>query len=275
MAFVHKCPKCGLELTGDSVSTCPMCGIPIALSTGRNIWIGAAIQLTISTTCMLLFGFPKIMIAIFGAVILIGTALSAHMKATRSTPRVVAPQQLSHPVLWRVTSIAIALCALAIFSILLFGFVMFMDAWNRWHQYEGQPYHRSEFRVDRVYYQRRSKSSSFYASGTVDEHREWMSLQPYLHRMPRSQEEAEMSVPQGTSIPIYFFPDMKGRARVQMYEDTPPAESAHQRAIKILRDSLLLLAITGAALFILTRIRGWCVGEGSRGMQSRDAAVGS
>lgn len=274
MAFVQKCPKCGLELTGDSASKCPMCGVPIAVGSGRNVWIVAVVQITISTIFMLLFGFPKIMIAIFGGVILFVTAFSVRIKGTRSTPRVVAPQQLSHPILWRVASVAIALCALSIFSILLFGFVMFMDSWDRWHQYEGQPYHRSEFRVDRVYYQKRSKSSSFYASGTVDEHREWMSLQPYLHRMPRSQAEAEMSVPQGTSIPIYFFPDMKGRARVQVYEDTPPAETAHQMAIKIFRDSLLLLAMSGSVLFLLTRIRGWCVGEGSTGMQSRGAAAG-
>jgi len=169
---------------------------------------------------------------------------------------------------------AIVLTGFAMFCILLFGFVMFLNSWNRWHEYDGQPFHRSDFVVKNVYYQKQSKSRSFYASGTVEGQREWISLQPYLHRMPRSQAEAETSVPTGTSIQIYFFPNMKGRARVQVYEDTPPAESAHQMAMKTLNTSLLWLAITGAALFVLTRIRGWCVGEGSMGIQSRGAAVG-
>ncbi len=252
---------------------CPICGTRVDIRTGRNIWIGAAIQLAILSTLMAVFRFPKMMIAIFGGVILIGTALSARMKTAAAARPPRAPQNFAHPMAARIVGIGIALCALAMFSILLFGFVMFLNSWNRWHEYQGQPFHRSDFVVRNVYYQRQSKSQSFYASGTVEGQREWMSLQPYLHRMPRSQAEAETSVPTGTSIPIYFFPNMKGRARVQVYEDTPPAESSHQMAIKTLRDAFLFLTITGAAFFILTRLRGWCVGP-EMGIQSRGAAVG-
>lgn len=252
-----------------------MCGTPLGGRKGRNIWIGAAIQIAFSSIFMLVFHFPKIMIAIFGGVIVVGTALSSRLKPTATVPGVTPPRQLAHPTLSRIVGFGIVLSAFAMFCILLFGSVMFLNSWNRWHEYEGQPFHRSEFVVRKVYYEKHSKSRSFYASGTVEGQKEWMSLQPYLHRMPGSQAEAENSVPTGTSIPIYFFPNMKGRARVQVYEETPPAALAHQMAMKILYDSLLWLALIGSALLTLMQVRRWCVGEDRIESQSRGATVGS
>jgi len=144
---------------------------------------------------------------------------------------------------------------------LLFGLVIFLNSWNRWHQYEGQVYHRSEFQVLRVYYQKQSKSYSFYASGLVDGNREWISLQPYTHVTPHSQGEAEQLVPAGILIPIYFFPDLKGRARVQVYQKIPPAEASHRDAIKAANISLLGLAISGGLLFVLLRIQRGCYAD--------------
>ncbi len=273
MAFVSKCPGCGLELTDKFASKCPLCGADIAGRTGRNIWIGTALQFAISTIFMLVFGFPKIMIAIFGGMILLGTALSSRLRPAANARQVTSREPLAHPVLSRVVGFAIAVCALAMFCILLFGFVMFLNSWNRWHEYEGQPFRRSEFVVGRVYYQRQSKSQSFYARGMVEGRREWMSLQPYLHAMPHSQAEAETAVPEGTSIPIYFFPNVKGRARVQVYEDTPPAEAAHRMAIKTLNNSLLWLATIGSALLTLIGIRRWCAGRRDFVVRSADLAL--
>jgi len=144
----------------------------------------------------------------------------------------------------------------------LFGFVMFINSWTRWHQYEGQPYHRDEFQVTRVYYQRGSKGSiDVYASGEVEDNREWMSLRPYLHSLPHSQGELESMVPAGTVIPVYFFPGMKGRMRVEVYADTPPAEANQRAAMTTLNHGLLGIAITGGLIFFLILLRRMCFAQ--------------
>ena len=135
---------------------------------------------------------------------------------------------------------------------------MFLNSWDRWHRYGGQPYHRSDFQVVQVYYQKHSKSTDVYARGVVEGQREWISLQPYLHMTPRSQQELELRVPTGVVIPIYYFPNMQGRLRVQVYKETPPAEESHREAIAVLRGALPALAIMGVILFALMRVRSAC-----------------
>src|SRR5579864_4123955 len=214
MASTRQCPKCGCNLSMISAAACPMCGTKIAGSAGPKIWWGALIQFALTTVFMLVFGFPRIMIAIFGALILIGTALSSRLK-TRPRAATRAPQKpFAHPVLFRILSLCIALFSFVFVAILLFGFVIFMNAWSRWHQYQGAAYHRSDFQVTRVYYQRHSRGAvDIFASGTVEGQREWMNLVPYLHRVPHDQNELDERVPVGTSIPIYLFPGLKGRSR--------------------------------------------------------------
>jgi len=97
-----------------------------------------------------------------------------------------------------------------------------------------------------------------YASGMVDGQREWMGLYPYLHPRPRNEAELDERVPIGTSIPIYLFPELKGRSRVRVYADTPPAEAYHREAITAANYGLTGLAICGALLFILNRVRRLC-----------------
>lgn len=261
MASVRKCPKCGLDVPDVAAKICPVCGTPVASVADGKIWIGALFQFAFASIFMLLFHFPKVMILIFGGMILIGTALSAFVKPSARALQAQPLKPLSHPVLFRIVSVGIALSTLAIVCVLLFGFVIFLNSWNRWHQYEGQPYHRSEFQVTRVYYQKYSKGYSVYASGMVDGQREWMSLRGYLFAKPRSQGELEEQVPAGTSIPIYLFPGLKGQARVEVYRDVPPAEASHREAITAVNDSLLGLAMAGGLLFMLTRVRRACLVE--------------
>jgi hypothetical protein len=207
---------------------------------------------------MFLFRFPKWMIAAFAAMILVGTLSGSLLKPqTATSPRTPQPAP-SRPILFRVVGIGIALSLLGCVCFLLFGFVIFMNSWNDWHRYEGQPYHVTTFQVTRAYYQKQSKSVDIYASGKVDGQREWMSLQPYLHIRPRSQEELDERVPMGTSIPIYLFPDLKGRSRVRVYDDTPLAEAYHRTAIKAANYGLMGLAICAGILFILNRVRMLC-----------------
>jgi hypothetical protein len=77
MDSIRKCAKCGIDLIDTTGSKCPMCGSAIVAVPGAKIWIGALVQFGLSTVFMLIFGFPKFMIGIFGGMIWIGTALSA------------------------------------------------------------------------------------------------------------------------------------------------------------------------------------------------------
>jgi len=255
MDFVRKCPKCAQVLTDPAAQTCPACGASLAVRTRGNIWIGALIQFVMAGAFMLIFHFPKILITVFGVMILAGTFLATFLKA-RPAAQPAPPQKQS--ALYQALSVGIALCALAIFSILLFGVVMFANDWTRWHQYEGQPFHRSEFQVTRAYYQKQSKSYDVSANGVVEGHQEWMNLRPYLFSVPHNQAEIEKFVPAGTRIPIYFFPGMKGRARVQFDTDDPPAEASRRQAFETLHNSLVGLTIAIPVLFVFVWIRRAC-----------------
>jgi hypothetical protein len=224
------------------------------------IWLGALFQIAIMTTFMLLFRFPKFMIVPFAVFILLGTALSASLKARASTVRPPVPQQaLAHPTLFRIVSFAIAICGLVFISSLLFGFVIFMNSWNRWHQYEGQPYHQSDFVVKQVYFQRGSKGGvDAYASGTVEGQREWMNLIPYLHVVPRSEAQLDSLVGPGITIPIFYYPELKGRARVQFDDGVLPNEAGRLAAMNALKYGFLGLAVSAGMIFALSRLRRLC-----------------
>lgn len=259
MAFPRQCPKCRLDLTDRPEPTCPACGTRIVSPAGSKVWVGALVQLTLSTVFMLAFGFPRIMILIFGAVILLGTALSSRMKAKQLAAARAPQQVVARPALLRVASIGVALSGFACFAILLFGFVIFMNSYTRWQQYQGQSYQRADFEVNRVYFQRGSKGGvDAYASGIVNGQKEWMNLVPYLHSAPRNEAELDERVPIGTSIPIYFFPNMKGRFRVEVYSPVPTAEAYHRAAMTALNYGLGGLAMAGAIFFALLRLRAAC-----------------
>ncbi|MGC2474008.1 MAG: hypothetical protein WA485_06715 [Candidatus Sulfotelmatobacter sp.] len=287
MASIRKCPKCGYELADTSSAACPMCGTVLgtadgitpepganAARSGARIWIGALLQFAVLTTFMLVFRFPKFMIAFFGVIIVLGTALSAWAKQRQLAPR-PGPRPLSHPTLYKVLSLGIAFCSVVLFSTLLFGFVIFLNNWNDWHRYEGQPYHRTDFVVTHTYYQRGSKGAvDAYASGMVDGNREWMSLRPYLPTVPRSEAELDQRVPIGTSIPIDLFPEMKGRLRVRVYSDTPAAEGYHRAAINALDYGLGGAALSAAVIFVLIGLRRLCFAETDSSIQQLAASQG-
>jgi len=207
---------------------------------------------------MTLFKFPRIMIAVFAALILIGTAFSARAKVVRSASPAPLPP-LRNPQQFRILSAAIAVAALALLCTFLFGFVIFMNAWDSWHRYEGQRYEKTEFEVSRVYYQRHGRGGiDLFASGTVDGQREWMTLTSWLQSRPHNQGELEDMVPEGTSIPIYLFPDLKGRSRVRARGPIPPAEAYEQTAMKALHYGLFLATVLAAILWLLFRLRARC-----------------
>jgi hypothetical protein len=176
-----------------------------------------------------------------------------------SPPRMQRPQQpgpVSIPL--RILNLFIVLCGLAICMALLFGFVAFMNSWMRWHRYENAACHRSSFQVTHAYLQKRKSRSNpidVYASGNVEDHQEWIDLQPYLHSVPQDETELRERVPLGTTIDIYYFPGLKGRARVQVYNPVPPAEQGRHAAMTALNNGLTDLAIAAAIMFLLIYIR--------------------
>jgi len=235
-----------------------MCGTSLMLAQSKPIWIIALFQICAATTFMLLFHFPKWMIAGFAGMVVVATLSSLLVKPQGTAVRRIPQSSPTRPVLFRIVGLGIAISSISCVCFLLFGFVIFMNSWNDWHRYEGQPYHVTTFQVTRVYYQKQSKSVDMYASGIVDGQREWMSLQPYLGTRPRNEAELDERVPAGTSIPIYLFPELKGRSRVRVYADTPPAEAYHRTAIKAANYGLTGLGICVALLFVLTRVRQLC-----------------
>jgi hypothetical protein len=266
MASISKCPKCGFDITGTSGPICPMCGARLASPLRANLWIVLLVQIVASTAFMMVFRFPKIMIAIFVGMILIGTALSSWAK-TRPLPMTGPTKPVARPALFRTASVGIAICALAIICFLLFGSVMFLNDWMRWHQYEGQPYHRTDFEVAEVHYQKGLKGSvDLSASGSVEGNRERMNLRPYIQSQMHNErvsneDELSLLVPPGTIIPVYFFPNLKGRARVQLYTAVPTAEESHRAALNTMQYALLGLAVSAGILFLLVRVRRSCFAE--------------
>lgn len=259
MPFARKCPKCGLDVPDRSTVQCPACGAPVFALPRVGIWVGAILQIVICTVFLLLFGFPRIMILIFALVIVAGAAFAAWVKPKRKAQTEAPQRPVSNPILLKIIAFFIAASALVCLAFVLFGFVIFMNAWARWHQYEGQLYHRSDFQVKHVYYQKSSKGGTdISASGVVEGRQEYMNLSPYVHPLPRSKAELDSRVPSGTVIPVYLFPNLKGRARVQVYEPVPPAEAAHRMTVTTVKTTLLALAVMAIVLFVLSRLRELC-----------------
>jgi hypothetical protein len=242
--------------------SCPQCGSNLVPLPSINRWIGALVQLVVSTTFMLVFGFPRIMIAIFAGVILLGTAVSSRMKPRAAGGPATPKRTILRPTLFRVLSIAIALCTFVVIAIAMFGFVIFMNSWDRWHLYDGQAYQRSEFQVVRAYYQTHTKGGpDIFASGTVDGQREWMDLRQYLHTLPHDQNELDGRVPRGTSISVYLFPGLKGRSRVQINNGVLPSEASQREAMAAMKYGLGGLSVTAFLLLVLVRLRRECFVE--------------
>jgi hypothetical protein len=263
MARIQKCPQCGHHLP-DTIEESARTDRAQSLVSGTRIWWGALIQFAICTAFMLIFKFPPTMIALFGGFIFVGAFISSLVKYRALVAKHQPQAPVARPRLHRILTVAIAICSFVFLGILLFGTVIFLNAWSRWHLYEGQPFHRSEFIVTRVYYQRLSHGSvDTYASGTVEGNQEWMDLRPYLQIRPDNQAELESLVPPGTPIPIYLYSDLRGRSRVQIFGDQPPAENYRRTVVNALNYGLSCLAALAGIIFVLTRLRRGCFVEES------------
>lgn len=235
----------------------------------RSPWVGAILPIVFGSAFVFIFRLPRFMIWGFVAIGLIGGLTARFVKPTPTVSLPVRQKPVARPVLLGVTTAGIVLCSLALICIFFLGLPAFLNSWTEWHRFEAQPYHRADFEVTKVYYQRQRGGPDLYASGVVEGNREWMSLRPYLAgSRPRSQEELEEFVPSGTIIPIYLFPGMKSRLRVRVLSEGLPAEPAHRMAIQVADYGLLGLALSGGLIFLLIRIRRMCFAEESASVAS-------
>jgi hypothetical protein len=152
----------------------------------------------------------------------------------------------------------------------LFGFVFYMNSSTRAQLYEGAPYHATTFRVTSVQYARlvsmgnksNSSSTTAYAIGIAEGQKESMDLMTYLARSPRDQYDLMNLVPEGTVIPVYLFPTLKGASRIQPIRAVPTAEGyqrqagwASNRALPVVGAIGILTALLGLGRFSLSRDR--------------------
>jgi hypothetical protein len=158
--------------------------------------------------------------------------------------------------------LTIAILVLAFLVCLMFGFVTFINAHNAFERVQGQSYHATTFQVARPYYQKSAgmhgPDLAVYASGMVEGKKEWMNLLPYLKRAPRDQAELNDSVPPGTVIPVYLFPNLNGQSRIQVIDVLPPGEASRRTETLVLRRVPVALAVLTALILLLVRIRRFC-----------------
>jgi hypothetical protein len=56
-------------------------------------------------------------------------------------------------------------------------------------------------------------------------------------------------------IPVYLFPNLKGQSRIQVIDVLPPGEASRRTEMWVLRRAPAALAVLGALIFLLVRIR--------------------
>jgi hypothetical protein len=260
MAAAYRCPVCGLESDNFPAAICTQCGKNLLRPVSRPLlWLAALVQLVIVTGFMFAFHFRPV-IVFFGLVSSLFALLG--LRARRSAPKPLRRPVSSQPMSVILLSVTIGMLGLAFAACLIFGFVTFLNAHNAVERVQGQPYHASTFQVIRPYYQRSAgmhgPDISVYASGLVEGQKEWMDLVPYLKRAPRGQVELNDLVPPGTAIPVYLFPNLKGRSRIEVIDVLPPGEASRRTETWGLRRAPVALAVLGALILLLVRIRRSC-----------------
>jgi hypothetical protein len=270
MAAAHQCPACGFECDSLPNLSCPQCGRKFLRSSGSFLpWLAVLAQVAVVTGIMFTFHFPRPLIVFFGLAAFFSAVLGLRRRWSASPTSKPFPQPLSsQPIGVILIDLAIAILGLAFLCCLLFGLVALLNAHNAIERVQGQPYHATTFQVTRPYYQRSAgmhgPDIAIYASGMVEDKKEWMNLAPYLRRAPRDplpQNQAEVNdlVPPGTVIPVYLFPNLKGQSRIQVIDVLPPGEASRRTETWVLQRAPVALAVLGGLIFLLVRIRRFCL----------------
>jgi hypothetical protein len=269
MAAAHQCPTCGFECDSFTDLSCPQCGRKFLRAGSFLPWLAGLAQVALVTGVMFAFHFPRPVIVFFGLATLFSTVLGLRRRRSTSPTGKPSPRPLSsQPISVILLSLAIAVLGFAFLCCLLFGLVAFLNAHNAVERVQGQPYHATTFQVTRPYYQRSAgmhgPDIAIYASGMVEGEKEWMNLVPYLRRdprdrLPQNQGEVNDVVPPGTVIPVYLFPNLKGQSRIEVIDVLPPGEASRRTETWVLQRAPVALAVLGALIFLLVRIRRFCL----------------
>ena len=150
----------------------------------------------------------------------------------------------------------------------VFGLPLYLNSSSSAELYAGQPYHATTFRVTSVQYGQTADPFQIWATGNgmVEGKREMMDLMPYLgtlpdynYKLPTSQVELMTKVPEGTVIPVYAFPNLKGANRIQLIQARPTAENYSRLAAWTSNRAFPVVALLGTltALLGLTRYVIW------------------
>lgn len=161
----------------------------------------------------------------------------------------------------RLLDLLIAICGTLLVFALMFVFSSYMNTSQRADLYRDAPYRATTFRVAEIYYARRingidgAKYSETiaYAIGTVDGHRESMDLLPYI--VPRDQQQLKDMFPDGTVIPVYLFPTLRGLNRIQRIGPVPSAELYQRQVIPVTNHGLPVTGLIGATTALLSLLR--------------------
>jgi len=147
----------------------------------------------------------------------------------------------------------------------VFGLVFYENSASRAQLYKGAPYHATTFRVTFVQYMwvgGNGGHTEATATGIVEGQEETMNLMPHLSRTPRNQGDLMKMVPRGTLIPVYLFPTLQGRSRIQSIREVPTEEWyracttwASNRALPWVGVIGILTVLLALARFSLSRNR--------------------
>lgn len=261
MAAAYRCPACGFESDSFSDLSCPQCGKELQRSDSFSISLPrlvlAVLVTGLMTSFMFAVHFPRPMIVFSGLTTFLLAALGLRRRGMSASRRPLqrSPRSISAVFL----DFTIAILGLAFIGCLLFGSVIVLNAHNAVQRVQGQPYHATTFQVIRPYYQKSAGMHgpyvSVYCSGIVAGKKEWMDLFPYLRRYPRDQAELNDLVPAGTVIPVYLFPNLKGRSRIEVIDALPPGEASKRTETWVLQRAPVALAVLGTLILLLVRIR--------------------
>lgn len=162
----------------------------------------------------------------------------------------------------------IAVCGTLFVLGSMFVFVFYMNSSSRAELYEGAPYRQTAFRVTSVQYSlvqfidgEHGMRSETHASaiGIVEGQKESMDLLPYLQGIPRDQYQLMNWVPEGTIIPVYLFPTLRGQNRIQVIFEVPTEVCYQRRATWASNRALPVAGLIGmiAVLLGLARFSLW------------------
>ncbi len=271
MVAPHQCPACGFEFGNFPDTTCPQCGKKFLRPVSFSPWLVGMVQVVLVIGFMFAFQFPRPMIVFFGLASFLFAVFGLRpRRSALATLKPLPGPVSSQPMSVVLLNLTIAVLGLGFLACLLFGFVTFINAHNAFKHVQGQPYHATSFQVIRPYYQKSAgmhgPDVAVYASGIVEGEKEWMNLLPYLKRVPRDQAELNDSVPPGTAIPVYLFPNLKGQSRIQVIDVLPPGEASRRTETWVLRRAPVALTVLGTLILLLLRIRRSCTSPATQAM---------